>query len=176
MFQLLSLSDLPGVPEVEETGSTFEENARLKAAEYALRTGHLVLADDSGLEVEALGNRPGVLSARYGGSGTDFRYKMAKLLGELAQTDSRVRRARFVCSIAAADETGCIVNTVTGVCNGKIAREPRGTRGFGYDPIFIPDGFDLTFGELSDSVKQEISHRARAFQQIIPFLRDYNAI
>jgi XTP/dITP diphosphohydrolase len=173
-FRLMSLADLPDVPDVEETGQTFDENARLKAREYALSTGLHALADESGLEVEALSNRPGVLSARYGGDSMAFDQKMAKLLAELDESDNADRRARCVCSLAASDPQGRILFTSTGICRGVISSKPRGSGGFGYDPIFVPDGFDLTFGELSESVKQQISHRARAFEQIIPFLRDYN--
>ncbi len=173
---LCSLTAFPDVSEIEETGSTFAENARLKASGYALQTGVLSLADDSGLEVLALDGRPGVLSARYGGPETSFAEKMAKLLDELAATSDEKREARFVCSMAIADSEGEILFMSDGVCEGRIADKPRGLGGFGYDPIFIPDGFDLTFGELPVMVKRKISHRARAFEQIIPFLRDYMAI
>ena len=175
-FELLSLNDLPAVTEVEETGLTFEENARLKASGYARQTGLLALADDSGLEVEALDNRPGVLSARYAGSGTSFAEKMEKLLAELDISGDVNRRARFVCSMAIADTSGEILFTSEGICNGRIASKPRGLGGFGYDPLFIPDGFDLTFGGLGEAIKQKISHRARAFCQIIPFLRHFDPI
>ena len=175
-FTVLSLADLGVNDEVDETGTTFDENARLKAAAYSSFAGNgLVLADDSGLEVDILDRRPGVLSARYGGD-VSFGEKMAKLLAEIEEAGGRDRRARFVCSMAVADETGNIVVSSTGICEGTIALEPRGEGGFGYDPIFMPDGYDLTFGELSVDVKQKISHRAMAFKQIIPFLRDYNAV
>jgi XTP/dITP diphosphohydrolase len=175
-FKFVSPDDLKNVADVAETGRTFAENARLKASGYAQQTSLLSLADDSGLEVEALGGRPGVLSARYGGEGTSFGEKITLLLGELETTDDPERRARFVCSLAIADPAGKIIFTADGICSGRIAFEPRGTGGFGYDPIFIPDGYDETFGELSSGVKQEISHRARAFRQIIPFLRGFIAI
>lgn len=175
-IELLSLSDIDCTIEVEETGSTFAENAALKACEYSLIGGLPTLADDSGLEVEALNQRPGVLSARYGGAEIGFDKKMEKLLGELDRTGDVARRARFVCSIAIADTSGEIVHSAEGICSGKIAQFPRGTNGFGYDPLFIPDGFENTFGELSDAVKAKISHRARAFCEIIPFLRLFYAI
>lgn len=175
-IELVGLDSFPAVPEVEETGTTFDENARLKARGYALQTRLYALADDSGLEVRALGGRPGVLSARYGGIGTSFADKMAMLLTELDLTGQDDRTARFVCSIAIARPDGDIIHTVTGRCDGQIASAPRGPGGFGYDPIFIPDGFDQTFGELPVETKQQISHRARAFEQIIPFLRDNTAI
>jgi XTP/dITP diphosphohydrolase len=175
-LEFVSSDDRPDTTDVAETGRTFSENARLKASGYALQTGLYSLADDSGLEVEALGGRPGVLSARYGGEGTSFSEKITMLLGELEKTDDAARRARFVCSLAIADPAGEIIFTADGICSGKIAFAPRGTGGFGYDPIFVPDGYDETFGDLSSAVKQEISHRARAFRQIIPFLRGFIAI
>ncbi len=175
-FELLSLADFPSVLEVEETGLTFNENARLKASGYAMQTGFAALGDDSGLEVEALGGRPGVLSARYGGTDSGFDEKMKKLLAEIDNTGDTLRRARFVCSMAIAHKNGEIVGTSEGVCEGKIAVQPFGSGGFGYDPLFIPDGFDRTFAELPNAVKQKISHRFRAFEQIIPFLRHFNPL
>ncbi|MFZ1701519.1 MAG: RdgB/HAM1 family non-canonical purine NTP pyrophosphatase [Pyrinomonadaceae bacterium] len=170
-----SRADFPEVDEVEETALTFAENARLKASGYARQTGLVALADDSGLEVAALGGRPGVLSARYGGEGKSFDQKMRMLLGELAQIDGGDRQARFVSSIAISDVEGNILIESRGVCNGRITTEPRGLEGFGYDPLFIPDGYENTFGELPSAVKAKISHRAAAFREIIPFLRDYMA-
>lgn len=174
--ELQSLSEIERFDEVEETGATFVENVRLKASGYAAQTGLPVIADDSGLEVASLDGRPGVLSARYGGVHTSFDEKMTKLLGEIDKTGDTRRKARFVCAMAIADTAGNILYTTRGVCAGKIAAAPRGDLGFGYDPLFIPDGFELTFGELSRAVKQKISHRARAFEQIIPFLRDFIAV
>jgi XTP/dITP diphosphohydrolase len=161
--------------EVDETGTTFAENARLKAVGYSLQTRIAALADDSGLEVDALGGRPGVLSARYGGEGVGFDKKMEMLLAELERSGSENRRARFVSAVAIADETGNILETKLGTCEGRIAQFPRGSGGFGYDPIFIPDGYDKSFGELSDEIKSQISHRARAFREIIPFLGHFMA-
>ena len=175
-YDLICLADLPDVSEVEETGLTFAENATLKAIGYARQTGRMALADDSGLEVEALDGRPGVLSARYGGPDTSFAEKMAILLGEMDETGASTRRARFVCSIAVASPEGRILSISEGVCAGNIADAPRGLGGFGYDPLFIPDGFDQTFGELPEAVKQTISHRFRAFEEIIPFLRRFKAV
>jgi XTP/dITP diphosphohydrolase len=173
--ELKSLSDLRSFEEVDETGTTCVGNAELKAGGYARQFVLPALADDSGLEVDALDGRPGVLSARYGGPETSFADKMQMLLAELRGSGDRDRTARFVCAIAIADDDGKILQTVTGKCEGKIAYEPRGNGGFGYDPIFIPDGFDLTFGELGEDVKAKISHRARAFREIIPFLRHFIA-
>lgn len=175
-LELLGLGNVGITNEIEETGITFAENAALKASGYSLLAKIPTLADDSGLEVTALNNRPGVLSARYGGTDLPFDQKIGKLLGELQKTGDTDRRARFVCSIAVANAAGEIVHSSEGVCSGTIANEPRGTNGFGYDPVFIPDGFENTFGELSDGIKGEISHRARAFCQIMPFLRLFYAI
>jgi non-canonical purine NTP pyrophosphatase (RdgB/HAM1 family) len=171
--ELLSLSHIGEVTEVEETGATFEENAILKARGYALQSGIWALADDSGLEIEALGNRPGVLSARYGGEATGFDKKMEMLLAELAGADHKNRRARFVSAIAVADAGGDIKYVATGTVRGNIARSPRGSNGFGYDPIFVPEGFQQTFGELSDDIKGKISHRSRASAKIIRFLSGF---
>jgi XTP/dITP diphosphohydrolase len=168
---LRGLKEFPNVLEVEETGATFEENAILKAKGYAAQTGLRTLADDSGLEVDALDGAPGVFSARYAGEFAGDEEKIAKLLDETGKTENR--SARFVCAMAIAEETGEIKFLATGSCEGKIALNPRGTKGFGYDPIFIPDGFDLTFGELSGEVKQKISHRARAMEKIIQYLHDF---
>jgi XTP/dITP diphosphohydrolase len=161
------------ITEVEETGATFTENAAAKASDYATQTRTYVLADDSGLEVAALGGRPGVLSARYGGVETSFREKMAILLHELEVASDGDRRARFVSALAFAAPDGTLLHTVEAICSGTIATEPRGDNGFGYDPLFVPEGFDRTFGELLEREKSKISHRGRAFEQIIPFLRDF---
>ncbi|MEQ1923031.1 MAG: RdgB/HAM1 family non-canonical purine NTP pyrophosphatase [Pyrinomonadaceae bacterium] len=174
-FELVGLSDFDNVTEVEETGATFIDNAKLKAIGYAQQTGLFALADDSGLEVDALEGRPGVLSARYGGD-VGFDIKMQMLLSEMNNSTNDSRTARFVCSIAIAAPDGKILHTTEGVCSGNIASDPSGNGGFGYDPVFIPDGFKETFGELSGAVKQKISHRARAFEQIMPFLRDFIAV
>jgi XTP/dITP diphosphohydrolase len=163
------------VEEVAETGSTFRENAELKASGYARQTGLPALADDSGLEIAALGGRPGVLSARYGGDGLGYDKKMEMLLAEIEESGSQDRSARFVSAVAVADVSGNILDTKVGTCHGLLAPRPRGSQGFGYDPIFIPDGYDQTFGELSDEIKAQISHRARAFREIIPFLRHFTS-
>lgn len=174
--EIVGLDSFADLTNIEETGDTFDENARLKAVGYARQTGLTALADDSGLEVDALDGRPGVLSARYGGVDTPFAEKINLLLGELAQTGDKERRARFVCSIAIAAQDGKILLSANGICNGRITQNPRGKQGFGYDPIFIPDGHEMTFGELSAPVKREISHRGKAFLQIMPFLRDISGV
>lgn len=172
-IEIKCLADFPDIVEVDETGSTFEENAALKACGYARQTGVATLADDSGLEVTALGRRPGVLSARYGGDDTSFAEKMTLLLEEIKQSGSPDRRARFVCSIAIADKNGDLIHTERGVCDGTIALKSSGNGGFGYDPIFVPEGYNKTFGELSEAIKQKIGHRGRAFTKILPFLHEF---
>jgi XTP/dITP diphosphohydrolase len=171
--RLRSLAEFSEVSEVEESGSTFAENAALKARGYAAQTGHLTLADDSGLEVDALGGAPGVLSARYGGEGATDATRTARLLAELARINDARRRARFVCVIAIADPSAHLIHTSTGTCEGSIAFAPRGENGFGYDPVFIPDGYQESFGQLSSEIKQRISHRARAIEAARTFLFDY---
>lgn len=173
-FVLRNTAEFPDIIEPEETGITFAENAILKAQYYAQKTGIWALADDSGLEVEALNGHPGVFSARYGGADATNDEKIAKLLNELAQTNDKQRLARFVCSMAISDENGGIRVLTEGICNGKITSSPKGINGFGYDPIFIPDSFLQTFGELSDEIKQKISHRSRATEKIIDFLRNFS--
>jgi XTP/dITP diphosphohydrolase len=174
-LQLKSLNEFPDVVEAEETGGSFAENAVIKAQSYALQTGFWSLADDSGLEVDALGNAPGVFSARYAGENATDREKITKLIRELGETQMPKRLARFVCVMAISDEKGEIKFLTEGVCKGKIALNPTGTNGFGYDPIFVPEGFTQTFGELSDEIKQRISHRAQAAENIIAFLRGFYA-
>ena len=174
--EVASLTDFPNIREVPETGLTFSQNANLKAAGYAVQAGCLSLADDSGLEVAALNGAPGVFSARYGGGHLDFAAKMKLILDELRKTGSPDRSARFVCAIAVADAEGNVLASVEGECRGAIANEPSGSGGFGYDPIFIPEGFDLTFGELPDEVKQRISHRARAAEKIMRYLLDFTGV
>lgn len=174
--QLFGLSSFENISDVEETGVTFPENAILKANYYALQTGFWVLSDDSGLEVEALNGAPGVFSARYAGENATDEQRSIKLLDELAVTNDKSRRARFVCAMAISDKNGEIRFLAEGICGGKIALKPSGANGFGYDPIFIPDGFEQTFGELSSTIKHKISHRARAIEKIIRFLRNFTAV
>lgn len=169
---LRSLAEFPEIGDVEETGSTFAANAELKAREYARSTGLPALADDSGLEVAALGGRPGVLSARYGGE-TEYIQKMEMLLEEIEAAGHPSRSARFVCSMVFALPSGEIRFAAEGICEGTIAPAPAGTGGFGFDPIFIPADFDLTFGELPDEVKKQISHRAQAAKIFMRFLPDF---
>ncbi|HMT09514.1 MAG TPA: RdgB/HAM1 family non-canonical purine NTP pyrophosphatase [Pyrinomonadaceae bacterium] len=172
-INIIGLDEFPDIVDVEETGATFAENAVLKAIGYAQQTGIAALADDSGLEVHSIGGRPGVHSARYLGD-VSFEDRMESILIELA-ADGLDRSARFVSSIAIALPDGNIIEQVDGVCSGKIAAAQRGTNGFGYDPIFVPDGHELTFGELSDEIKDEISHRSDALRKIIPKIRGFTA-
>ena len=155
----VSTADIPGLPDVEEDGDTFEANAMKKAVELARATGLWSLADDSGLEVAALGNAPGVFSARYAGEPSNHANNNAKLLRELAgQTD---RSARFRCVVALSDPAGR-VETVSGSCPGHIIDALRGAKGFGYDPLFVPDGHAQTFAEMGGELKNRLSHRGRA--------------
>ncbi len=169
-LRLRSLSEFPRIEEAEETGETFMENAVLKARHYGSRSGLWTLADDSGLVVDALGGEPGVYSARYGGRGISYAERMALLLESLDATGDEQRRARFVCVIALADPRTGGIETFEGVCEGRIADAPRGTGGFGYDPLFIPEGHAQSFGELPSDIKQSLSHRARALSKARQFL------
>ena len=174
--ELIGLNDISANVDVEETGKTFAENAALKARVYARMSGLYALADDSGLEVRALDDRPGVVSARYGGEETSYPEKIRMLLEELAACSGPDRSAQFVCVMSLAAPSGEILFEAQGICKGTLAKEPRGTGGFGYDPIFIPDGYRLTFGELDSNIKQQISHRARAAQKIIRYLQGFFAV
>jgi XTP/dITP diphosphohydrolase len=172
---LRSLNDFPAVSEPEENGQTFAENAALKARFYSQHANIWSLADDSGLEVEALGGAPGVFSARYAGETASDAERIEKLLSELKDLGNKNRCARFVCSMAVSDEKGEIRFVAEGVCNGRITTQSHGKNGFGYDPVFVPEGFAETFGELSGDIKQQISHRARAVNKIIEYLRGFIA-
>ena len=166
-FSVSDLCAANDVPIVSETGETFEENARLKALAASQATSALVVADDSGLEVASLGNAPGIYSARYAGENATDRDNLAKLLSELRKVDllSNDRAARFRCAIALA-RGGAILDVVIGAVAGMIIDAPRGENGFGYDPVFVPNGYDRTFAELGDAVKNRISHRAVAIAKL----------
>lgn len=165
------LNDRPDVPDVEETGSTFEENAALKAVAVARATGQWTLGEDSGLVVPGLNGRPGVYSARYAGKQGDDEANNDRLLAELAPLPSDRRAAYYVCVAVLATPTGEIAVTTEGRCHGVIAFERHGTNGFGYDPLFLVPEFHQTFGELSPRVKHALSHRARALERIRPAVR-----
>ena len=164
-FSVFDLSVLPDPPEVEETGSTFEENATLKAVAASLRFDGWVIADDSGLEVDALQGAPGVHSARYAGRHGDDAANNALLLQNLARVRGRDRSARFRCVIVLA-RAGRKLAAVSGAVEGTIVEAPRGGGGFGYDPLFVPEGYEETFGELPSPVKNSLSHRARALEKL----------
>jgi XTP/dITP diphosphohydrolase len=168
---LYGLTDFPDVETVPETGESFIENASLKAAGYARQTGLLTLADDSGLEVDALAGTPGILSARYAGEGASDADRTARLLAELSMIPAAERSARFVSAVAIANGQGQVLNVSVGMCEGQIDFAPHGSGGFGYDPVFIPSGYDKSFGELKSAIKNQISHRARALSGAREFLR-----
>ena len=162
-FDVHDLTDVAELPAVTETGLTFEANAILKAVETSKHFQELVVADDSGLEVDALQGAPGTYSARYAGDHATDAANVAKLLVELTRRDPAPYSARFRCSLALARQ-GEVLGIVEGVVEGTIVNEPRGSAGFGYDPVFQPHGFDQTFAELSPVEKNRISHRARAIR------------
>jgi XTP/dITP diphosphohydrolase len=169
-LNLRSLIDFPGVAVAPEDASTYEENAIAKAQFYAAATGLCALADDSGLEVAALGGIPGVHSARYAGDSASDADRRSLLLRELRKCAASNREARFVCFVAIVSPEGEVLNLSSGECRGRITEAARGESGFGYDPIFIPDGYEETFGELDEAVKNAISHRARALSNTKVFL------
>jgi XTP/dITP diphosphohydrolase len=152
-----------GLAEPEETGASFRENAELKARAAATASGLPALADDSGLAVAARSGAPGIFSARWAGPTGDFKAAMARVEQELGASPDR--SAAFICALALAWPDGHC-ETVEGRVDGRLVFPPRGTHGFGYDPIFIPEGYDITFGEMEQSEKQRISHRARAFEAL----------
>lgn len=158
-LELVSALDVPGTPEVEEDGVTFQDNATKKAVTLARTTGLWALADDSGLEVDALNGAPGVHSARYAGEPVKYAANNRKLLSALQGEANR--RARFRCVLALASPQGD-VRLVEGVCEGVIADAPRGRKGFGYDPLFVPEGHTRTFAEMDAEEKNRLSHRGRA--------------
>jgi XTP/dITP diphosphohydrolase len=169
---LRDLSQYPIAPEVIEDGSTFEANARKKAAETARAVGQWALGEDSGLVVPALGGRPGVYSARYAGKQGDDAANNARLLIELAPLGEQARDAYYVCTAALADPEGQVRAVTAGRCHGRIIAACRGAAGFGYDPLFLIPEYHRTFGELSARVKHALSHRGRALARLRPALRE----
>lgn len=155
----------PASLEVEETGDTFAANAGIKASQVAQATGNWAIADDSGLQVDALNGAPGIYSARYGKTDEE---RISRLLRELG--DEPNRQAQFVCAIAIARPDGAISLQAEGVCRGEILHAPRGTAGFGYDPIFYVPGYQMTFAEMTPDLKREISHRGQAFKALLPLI------
>lgn len=170
-IRCLTLADVGVTDDVAETGTTFADNAVLKAQSYARETGLLTLADDSGLEVDALGGAPGVLSARYGGPGLNDRERYELLLSDMEGVPQGKRAARFRCVIALAGPDGTLLGLGDGACEGRILTSPRGEGGFGYDPIFFVSGEGATMAELRARRSQVASHRTRALAALMPRLR-----
>ncbi|MGI9002733.1 MAG: RdgB/HAM1 family non-canonical purine NTP pyrophosphatase [Pseudonocardia sp.] len=169
--EVIGLADVPAFPDAPETGATFAENALAKARDAAAAAGLPAVADDSGLAVEALNGMPGVLSARWSGRHGDDTANLELLLGQLADVPDERRRAAFVCA-AALVVPGGPETVVHGEWSGRIAHAPRGSGGFGYDPVFVPDGQDRTSAELSPREKDAASHRGRAMRALLPHLRE----
>ncbi|TWU04488.1 RdgB/HAM1 family non-canonical purine NTP pyrophosphatase [Stieleria varia] len=169
-FALTALSEIPDATDVEETGTTFAENAELKATVQAKHLGRWVLAEDSGLSVDALGGAPGVFSARYGGQHGDDAANNAKLLAELEGVPTEKRTAYYSCHICLSDPQGNPRATASGTCGGLIRTQASGTAGFGYDPLFEIREYHRTFAELDLVVKRAISHRSRALREFLPKL------
>jgi XTP/dITP diphosphohydrolase len=167
--ELAGLSDFPGAPEVAETGATFDENALLKARAISEFTGLPAVADDSGLCVDALNGMPGVLSARWSGRHGDDEANLRLVLGQLSDVPDERRGAQFVCSAALVLPLGK-EHVSEGTVYGRLIREPRGTNGFGYDPIFVPDRSELTTAEMDPAAKDAISHRGRALRALAPII------
>jgi XTP/dITP diphosphohydrolase len=170
-LQVVGLADVPEYPEAPETGATFAENALAKARDAVAATGLAAVADDSGIAVDALNGMPGVLSARWSGSHGEDERNLTLLLAQMGDVPDERRGARFVCAAAmvAPDGTEIVVH---GEWAGRIIREPRGTGGFGYDPIFVPEGEERTSAELTPDEKDAASHRGKAFRALLPRLRE----
>lgn len=178
-FEIVSLKDIGCDTDIPETGTTLEENAMQKARYIYDNYGLSVFADDTGLEVDALGGAPGIYSARYaGGAGHDSEANMTKLLAELGENNNRKARFRTVIALLLKDDSAADNNRTKpdeqlfeGIAEGEIIRERRGGEGFGYDPIFMPQGYDKTFAELGLYIKNKISHRAKAVERLAEYLK-----
>lgn len=173
-YEVKTLLDYPDFQDVEETGSTFEENAILKAEAVSEAFGRMVIADDSGLIIDALGGKPGIYSARYAGEEKNDQKNMEKVLDELKNIPDHKRQARFYCALAVA-APGKTTITAAGTCEGHILREKRGTNGFGYDPIFFAEEKDKAMAELMPEEKSLISHRANALKKLEELLPSFVA-
>lgn len=174
-FEVVSLQEIGCDTDIPETGNTLEENAMQKARYIYDNYNLSVFADDTGLEVDALGGEPGIYSARYaGGEGHDSEANMTKLLDKLGENDNRKARFRTAIALILKEDDGCSVTEklFEGIVNGEIIRERRGGEGFGYDPIFQPEGYDRTFAELGTDIKNKISHRARAVARLVEYLKN----
>lgn len=170
-LELVSLNEFEDISEIEEDGTTYSENALIKARIVFERTNLPVLSDDSGLEVVSLNFQPGVRSARFAGEPVNYLANNKKLLSLLKDVPESERKARFICVVVFKNK---LKEEITeGICAGRIASEPRGEGGFGYDPLFIPEGYQLTFAEINQSIKNKISHRAKAIEKIKPTIIDY---
>jgi XTP/dITP diphosphohydrolase len=168
--ELTTLRDLDPIDEPEETGATFEENARLKALYYASRSGLTTVAEESGLIIDGMDGAPGVRSARFLRPDASYPERFAEIFRRLAQPPIKNRAARFVCALAVAED-GRIVYEARGTVEGEIAHEPRGERGFGYDPIFYFPPYDATLAEVADEAKLAVAHRGQAFRALAAWLR-----
>jgi XTP/dITP diphosphohydrolase len=169
-FQIQTLQDFDNMVEVVEDGDTFAANAQKKAREFAQQLNHWVLADDSGLEVDALGGKPGIYSARFAGESATDEQNNARLLADLAETPEQKRGAHYACHVAVADPSGAIRAESSGVCCGRIRTAAAGTGGFGYDPLFELRELHRTFGQMGPHIKAALSHRGRAMRAIVPQL------
>ena len=171
-FSIIPVTNFPDVPDVEEDGRTFAENAAKKASQVARQLNQWVIGEDSGLMVDALNGAPGIYSARYSGAGATDERNNAKLMADLADVPEDKRGAGYICSVALSNPAGEIRIACEGTCRGRILREANGEGGFGYDPYFLIPEYHLTFGQLSSVVKHRLSHRARAFAKFIPLLQN----
>jgi len=171
-LKITSLADYKDMPRIVEDGKTFAQNAIIKASTIAQFTKKLVLGEDSGLQVKALGNRPGVYSARYSGAGATDKKNNSKLLKELKNVPLKKRRARYQCSVALADAGG-VIGVVMGQCDGIIGVSPKGHLGFGYDPLFVIEKYKKTFAELGPEIKHTMSHRYKALAKLSLLMERY---
>lgn len=170
-YEVLSLSDLNIIDDIEETGSTFESNARLKAQHIYNLTGYACLADDSGIEIEALNNEPGIYSARYLGEQTSYEVKNKSILDRLVNIENRKARFVSVVCLILSDKEIC---TFEGIMPGTIGYESKGINGFGYDPIFIPEGYELSYAQMDLDIKNQLSHRGQALRKAVEYLEKRN--
>jgi len=168
-FEVVDANDIDGLPEIEETGTTFLENATLKAVGISQCVGGLVLSDDSGLEVDELGGKPGVRSSSFGGEEGNHALNNERMLREMDGVPDDRRAARFRC-VMVVSRGGEVLADFSGAVEGRIIGELRGEGGFGYDPLFVPEGFEQSFAELGGEVKNQLSHRARALQKVVAWL------
>jgi XTP/dITP diphosphohydrolase len=169
-LKLVAITDFPDIRSPDESGNSYASNAIIKAQSYAGQTGLWTLADDSGLEVTSLNGLPGLRSARFGGEGLSDADRTSLLLSKLLAMDGAERSARFICAVAIAKPSGEVINVAHGICVGVIARAPSGDEGFGYDPVFIPSGYQVTFAEMPLLLKNTLSHRGKALAATREFL------